>query len=145
MVKQQKGRIDILFANAGLWEFVRLEEITEAHFDKLFNVNVKGLLFTVQKALPLFQDGGSIILMASIGGSKGVEGLSVYHATKARCTVVRTFLDRRSETAEDPRQFHQSWSNRHTWFKTRFAECARCRETDDDLLEHHTSRKIWQC
>ncbi|MGB6531656.1 MAG: SDR family NAD(P)-dependent oxidoreductase [Candidatus Nitrosopolaris sp.] len=55
-VKQQKGRIDILFANAGLWEFVRLEVITEAHFDKLFNVNVKGLLFTVQKALPLFQD-----------------------------------------------------------------------------------------
>src|SRR5215831_21244118 len=82
-VKQQKGRIDILFANAGLWEFVRLEAITEAHFDKIFNVNVKGLLFTVQKALPLFQDGGSIILMASIGGSKGVEGLSVYHATKA--------------------------------------------------------------
>jgi NAD(P)-dependent dehydrogenase (short-subunit alcohol dehydrogenase family) len=87
-VKQQKGRIDILFANAGLWEFVRLEEIAEAHFDKLFNVNVKGLLFTVQKALPLFQDGGSIILMASIGGSKGVEGLSVYHATKA---AIRSF------------------------------------------------------
>jgi NAD(P)-dependent dehydrogenase (short-subunit alcohol dehydrogenase family) len=64
-VKQQKGRIDILFANAGLWEFIRLDAITEAHFDKLFNVNVKGLLFTVQKALPLFQDGGSIILMAS--------------------------------------------------------------------------------
>ncbi|MGB6532155.1 MAG: glucose 1-dehydrogenase [Candidatus Nitrosopolaris sp.] len=87
-VKQQKGRIDILFANAGLWEFVRLEVITEAHFNKLFNVNVKGLLFTVQKALPLFQDGGSIILMASIGGSKGVEGLSVYHATKA---AIRSF------------------------------------------------------
>ena len=79
-VKQQKGRIDILFANAGLY--------TEAHFDKLFNVNMKGLLFTVQKALPLFQDGGSIILMASIGGSKGVEGLSVYHATKA---AIRSF------------------------------------------------------
>ena len=114
-VKQQKGRIDILFANAGLWEFVRLEEITEAHFDKLFNVNVKGLLFTVQKALPLFQDGGSIILMASIGGSKGVKGLSVYHATKARYTVVRTFLDRRSETAEDPCQRCQSWYDIHTY------------------------------
>ncbi len=90
MVKQQKGRIDILFANAGLWEFVRLDAITEEHFDKIFNVNVKGLLFTVQKALPLFQDGsgGSIILMASIGGSKGVEGLSVYHATKA---AIRSF------------------------------------------------------
>jgi len=76
-VKQQKDQIDILFANAGLWDFVRLEVITEAHFDKLFNVNVKGLLLTVQKALPLFQDGGSSFLMASVGGSKGVEGLSV--------------------------------------------------------------------
>jgi NAD(P)-dependent dehydrogenase (short-subunit alcohol dehydrogenase family) len=87
-VKQQKGRIDILFANAGLWEFVPLEGITESHFDKIFDVNVKGLLFTVQKALPLFQKSGSIILMASAGGSKGIEGLSVYDATKA---AVRSF------------------------------------------------------
>ena len=63
-VKEQKGRIDILFANAGVGEFVPLGAITEAHFDKIFSINVKGLLFTVQKALPLFQDGGggSIIL-----------------------------------------------------------------------------------
>src|SRR5215212_3757694 len=64
-VKEQKGRIDILFANAGVGELVPLGEITEAHFDKTFGINVKGLLFTVQKALPLFQDddsGGSIIL-----------------------------------------------------------------------------------
>jgi NAD(P)-dependent dehydrogenase (short-subunit alcohol dehydrogenase family) len=94
-IKQQKGRIDVLFANAGLWEFVPLQAITEAHFDKIFNVNVRGLLFTVQKSLPLFQDGGSIILMASIGGSKGVEGLSVYHATKA---AIRSFA--RSWTVE---------------------------------------------
>jgi NAD(P)-dependent dehydrogenase (short-subunit alcohol dehydrogenase family) len=87
-VKQQKGRIDILFANAGLWEFVRFGEITEAHFDKLFNVNVKGLLFTVQKALPLLQEGGSIILTASGAGSKGFEGGSVYSATKA---AIRSF------------------------------------------------------
>ena len=57
-VKQQKRRIDILFANACLWEFAPLEAITEDHFDKIFGVNVKGILFTVQKALPLFQDGG---------------------------------------------------------------------------------------
>ena len=57
-VKQQKRRIDILFANAGLWEFAPLEAITEDHFDKIFGVNVKGILFTVQKALPLFQNGG---------------------------------------------------------------------------------------
>src|SRR6476659_1110510 len=76
-VKQQKGRIDILFANAGIGEFAPLETITEAHFDKTFGVNVKGLLFSVQKALPLFQDGGSIILTASTDASKGVEGFSV--------------------------------------------------------------------
>jgi NAD(P)-dependent dehydrogenase (short-subunit alcohol dehydrogenase family) len=89
-VKQQKGRIDILFANAGIAESASLESISESHFDKIFNVNVKGLLFTVQKALPLFQDrgGGSIILTASAGGSKGFEGLSVYAATKA---AVRSF------------------------------------------------------
>jgi NAD(P)-dependent dehydrogenase (short-subunit alcohol dehydrogenase family) len=87
-VKQQKGRIDVLFANAGLWEFVPLGSITESHFDKIFGVNVKGLLFTVQKALPLFQDGGSIIMTGSGAGSKGLEASSVYSATKA---AIRSF------------------------------------------------------
>ena len=87
-VKRQKGRIDVLFANAGIFEFVPLRSITEAHFDKIFSVNVKGLLFTVQKALPLFQDGGSIILTASVGASEGFEGSSVYSATKA---AIRSF------------------------------------------------------
>src|SRR5215204_1445465 len=87
-VKEQKGRIDILFPNAGVAEFVPLGAITEAHFDKTFNINVKGLLFTVQKALPLFQDGGSIILNASIASSKGFEANSVYSATKA---AIRSF------------------------------------------------------
>jgi NAD(P)-dependent dehydrogenase (short-subunit alcohol dehydrogenase family) len=89
-VKEQKGRIDILFANAGVGELVPLGEISEAHFDKIFSVNVKGLLFTVQKALPLFQDGGggSIILTASVGGSKGNPASSVYGASKA---AVRSF------------------------------------------------------
>jgi NAD(P)-dependent dehydrogenase (short-subunit alcohol dehydrogenase family) len=87
-VKEQKGRIDILFANAGVGELVPLEAITEAHFDKTFGINVKGLLFTVQKALPLFQEGGSIILNASIAASKGVEASSVYNATKA---AIRSF------------------------------------------------------
>jgi NAD(P)-dependent dehydrogenase (short-subunit alcohol dehydrogenase family) len=88
MVKQQKGEIDVLFANAGLWEFTPLEAITEAHFDKIFSVNVKGLLFTVQKALPLFQDGGSIILTGSGSASKGFGALSDYSATKA---AIRSF------------------------------------------------------
>ncbi|MGC2572199.1 MAG: glucose 1-dehydrogenase [Candidatus Nitrosopolaris sp.] len=87
-VKQQKGRIDILFANAGVADVAPLGSITESHFDKIFSINLKGLLFTVQKALPLFQDGGSIILTASVGGSKGFEGVSVYSATKA---AVRSF------------------------------------------------------
>jgi len=87
-VKDQKGRIDILFANAGVGEFATLAKITEEHFDKMFGINVKGLLFTVQKALPLFQDWGSIILTASTAASKGVEGFSVYNATKA---AIRSF------------------------------------------------------
>ena len=87
-MKQQKGRIDVLFANTGTIEVAPLGLITESHFDKIFNINVKGLLFTVQKVLPFFQDGGSIILTASIGGSKGFEGVSVYAATKA---AIRSF------------------------------------------------------
>src|SRR5436309_14188927 len=89
-VKQQKGRIDVLFANAGIVELAPLGSITESHFDKIFNINVKGLLFTVQKALPLFQDGGgSIILTGSIGGSKAPsQGTSLYSATKA---AIRSF------------------------------------------------------
>jgi NAD(P)-dependent dehydrogenase (short-subunit alcohol dehydrogenase family) len=87
-VRQQQGCIDVLFANAGVWEFAPMGEFTETHFDKIFGVNVKGLLFSVQKALPLLKNGGSIILNSSIGGSKGVEGLSVYHATKA---AIRSF------------------------------------------------------
>ncbi|MGB8933510.1 MAG: SDR family oxidoreductase [Candidatus Nitrosopolaris sp.] len=87
-VKRQKGRIDILFANAGIIELLPLGSISESHFDKIFSVNVKGLLFTVQKDLPLFQDGGSIILTASVNSSKGFEGSSVYGATKA---AIRSF------------------------------------------------------
>jgi NAD(P)-dependent dehydrogenase (short-subunit alcohol dehydrogenase family) len=87
-VKQQQGRLDVLFANAGVGALAPLGSISEEHFDKAFNVNVKGLLFTVQKALPIFRDGGSIILNASIAASKGREGSSVYSATKA---AVRSF------------------------------------------------------
>lgn len=87
-IKHQKGHIDILFANAGVAEFAPLGKVTETHFDRIFSVNVKGVLFTVQKALPLFRDSGSIILNASIGGSKGEEGFSVYGATKS---AIRSF------------------------------------------------------
>jgi NAD(P)-dependent dehydrogenase (short-subunit alcohol dehydrogenase family) len=87
-VKKEKGRIDILFANAGLGENAPLGEITEEHYDKQFGINVKGVVFTVQKALPLLKDGGSIILNASVAATKGIEAFSVYSATKA---AVRSF------------------------------------------------------
>jgi len=88
VVKEKYGRVDVLFANAGGATFAPLGEITEEHFDREFGINVKGLLFTVQKALPLFSDGGSIILNASIVSIKGMPAFSVYSATKA---AVRSF------------------------------------------------------
>jgi NAD(P)-dependent dehydrogenase (short-subunit alcohol dehydrogenase family) len=88
VVKQKYGHVDIVFANAGVGEFAPLGHITEAHYNKIFDINVKGLLFTVQKALPLLRDGGSIILNASIVSIKGIEAFSVYSATKA---AVRSF------------------------------------------------------
>jgi hypothetical protein len=106
-VKQQQGRLDVLFANAGVPAMAPLGSITEEHFDKIFNINVKGLLFTVQKALPLFPDGGSIILNASIAASKGLEAISVYSATKAAARSFARCLGHRPETPPDPRQRHQ--------------------------------------
>src|SRR5271170_1190721 len=82
-VKASGRRIDIVFANAGFGEFPTLGKITEEHFDKLFDTNVKGTLFTVQKALPLMNDGGSIILNGSVASVKGTPAFGVYGATKA--------------------------------------------------------------
>jgi len=87
-IKREKNKLDVVFANAGLAKFAPLGQITEQLYDSIFNVNVKGLLFTVQKALPLLPDGASIILNASIVASKGLPMNSVYSATKA---AVRSF------------------------------------------------------
>ncbi len=87
-IKQEQGHMDVIFANAGGGSIAPLGAITEEHFDKIFNINVKGLLFTVQKALPLLSDGASIILNASITSIKGTPAFSVYSATKA---AVRSF------------------------------------------------------
>ncbi|RKG79571.1 SDR family oxidoreductase [Corallococcus exercitus] len=87
-VKQEAGHVDVVFANAGGGEFAALGAITEAHFDQTFNTNVKGTLFTVQKALPLLKDGGSVILTGSTAGSDGSAAFSVYAATKA---AIRSF------------------------------------------------------
>ncbi len=83
MIRERFGKLDIVFANAGGGAFVRLGEITEEHFDKYFDINVKGTLFTVQKALPLMSAGGTIILNGSMVTIKGLPGFSVYAATKA--------------------------------------------------------------
>jgi NAD(P)-dependent dehydrogenase (short-subunit alcohol dehydrogenase family) len=87
-IKREKGRLDIVFANAGGGSFAPIGSITEELYQQTFDTNVKGVLFTVQKALPLVPDGGSIILNASIAGIKGMPAFSVYSATKA---AVRSF------------------------------------------------------
>ena len=87
-IKKEKGNIDIVFANAGVARYAPLGAITEDFFDSIFDINVKGVLFTVQKSLPLLRDGGSIILNASIVATKGLSSNSVYSATKA---AVRSF------------------------------------------------------
>lgn len=87
-IREQKGRLDIVFANAGTGSFAPLEAITEEHYHGIFDVNVKGLLFTVQKTLPLLRDGSSVILNASIVASTGTPAFSVYSASKA---AVRSF------------------------------------------------------
>jgi len=87
-IKKEKGKLDIVFANAGVAKYASLGTITEEFYDSIFDINVKGLLFTVQKALPLLPDGASIILNASIVASKGLSSNSVYSATKA---AVRSF------------------------------------------------------
>ena len=91
-VVKAKGQIDVLVANAGIGEFASLATLTEAHFDKLFDLNVKGTLFTVQKALPLMNDGGSIILVGSVASVKGTASFGTYGATKAAVrSLVRTW------------------------------------------------------
>ena len=87
-IQQEKGKLDIVFANAGVAKYARFGTITEELYDSIFDINVKGVLFTIQKALPLLPDGASIVLNASIVASKGLLANSVYSATKA---AVRSF------------------------------------------------------
>jgi NAD(P)-dependent dehydrogenase (short-subunit alcohol dehydrogenase family) len=88
-IEQEQGHLDVIFANAGGGELIPLGSIAEEQFDKTFNTNVKGLLFTVQKALPLMPEGASIILNASTNSIKGIPAFSVYGATKAAVRAKR--------------------------------------------------------
>ena len=87
-VKDRFGRVDILFANAGIAPFVPVEQVDERHFDQVFGINVRGLFFSVQRAIPLLSEGSSVILTASVASETGNPGASVYSATKA---AVRSF------------------------------------------------------
>jgi NAD(P)-dependent dehydrogenase (short-subunit alcohol dehydrogenase family) len=94
VVEKEKGKIDILFASAGRGEFATVEQVTEQHFDETFDLNVRGTLFTVQKALKLFNNDGSIILNGSIAGVKGIPAFGVYAASKAALrSFARTWLN----------------------------------------------------
>ncbi len=88
IVREEAGRIDVLFANAGGGEFMSLQDVTEDHYDRIFTTNVKGTLFTVSKALPLLRDGASVILTGSTTGTTGGPSFSVYSASKA---AIRNF------------------------------------------------------
>jgi len=101
-VKKEKGHLDIVFANAGTGEFAPLGSITEQHYDKTFDTNVKGLLFTVQKALPLLKDGSAIVLNASIvhQGSARIQRLQ---RNESRCPLFRARLVRGSKRPQDSR------------------------------------------
>ena len=93
-VKREKGKIDVLFASAGSGESAKIGEVTEKHFDTVFGLNTRGTLFTVQKALPLFNDGGSIIMNGSVASIKGWPEFSVYSASKAALrSFARTWLN----------------------------------------------------
>ena len=105
-VKQQDSRVDVLFANAGGGEFAPLGAITEEHFDRMFDSNVKGILFTVQKALPLLRDNASIILASSTTSVKGTANFSVYSASKTRSAAS---LVAGSSTSR-PARFGSTWS-----------------------------------
>ena len=112
-VKKEKGRIDVLFASAGTGEFAPIGEVTEEQFDKTFGVNVRGTLFTVQKALPLFNDGGSIIMNGSIAGSMGFPAFGVYSREQGGRPLVREDVDGGPEGPQHPRERPEPRHHRH--------------------------------
>jgi NAD(P)-dependent dehydrogenase (short-subunit alcohol dehydrogenase family) len=116
---EKQGRVDIVFANAGVGEFAPFGAVTEEHFDRLFNINVRGTLFTVQKALPLLNDGGSIILNGSVASVKGT------------ADFVRAHLDDRSQGPSYSLKRCESWSDQYA-----AGESAICRGNCADGVHH---------
>ena len=119
------GRLDIVFANAGGGAFVPLGEVTEAHFDKYFGTNVKGTLFTVQKALPLMAAGGSVVLTGSMVSLKGMPGFTVYAATKAALRSFARDVGGGPAGEEHPRQRGQPRHGRHAGLQDRVGDDRR--------------------
>jgi NAD(P)-dependent dehydrogenase (short-subunit alcohol dehydrogenase family) len=112
-IKREKGRLDIVFANAGVVKLAPLGTITEELYDSVFNINVKGVLFTVQKALPLLPDGASIILNASIGASKGAASEQRQLRHKGRRALVRADIDNGFEGSPHSRERSEPGRHRH--------------------------------
>ena len=113
IVKAKKGRIDVLYANAGVGEFASISEVTEEHFGKIFDINVKGTLFTVRKALPLMKDGGSIIMTGSVAGKQRLRELRRLQRFQGCNSLLRSHLDERPEGPQDPRERRQPGPDRN--------------------------------
>ena len=114
VVKEKHGHIDVLFANAGWGELAPLAAATEAHFDKTFDLNAKGTFFTVQKALPLFRDGGSIILTSSVANVRGDAAFTRLRRRQGSRALLRSRLDDGAEGSKDPREFHEPRPHRNS-------------------------------
>jgi NAD(P)-dependent dehydrogenase (short-subunit alcohol dehydrogenase family) len=125
-IKQEKGKIDILVANAGFIDPQPLVDATEENFDKTFATNVRGLLFTVQKALPLLRDGGAIILISSIAAFKGIPRYTAYSATKGKRSFVCAHVDGGTQGPWHPCQRDQPRRDRHAHHRRAGANERRC-------------------
>ena len=112
-IKEQKGRLDVVFANAGIAEFAPLDAVTEDHYDRQFDINVKGTVFTVQKALPLLPDGAAIIVMASVVGSMGLDNSQHLQCHQGGHSFAGPHLDHRPQGAPHPGERHQPRPHRH--------------------------------
>jgi hypothetical protein len=140
-IKQERGRLDIVFANAAIARYAVLGTITEEVYDSIFNINVKGVLFTVQKALPLLPDGASIILTASIAASKGMPSDSVLSATKSRHPLLRAHLDGRPERSPHSSQRRQPRPDRNAWISRTAGVIERGRREID--FDRHSPGPAW--